>query len=738
MRQLSSFFIENPKLTLVISLFLILFGYQGLTTMNAESFPSVDFATAIIETEYFGATPEDIEVKITKPIEDELRGVSGIKDVRSVSQSGRSRIVIRVDMDNPKVIIKDVMGDIQRAMDRAKDLPTDLQDKPKFTELNSEEFAAMEIAVVGGNDHRQRDLIAYALKEDIEDDKNVKAANLDGYREREFEIRLFSKKLDEYHISVTEVLSKIGSRNVNIPGGEIETQDTQQIVKVDAKIQSAKELADTPIRSTFSGQMIYLRDIAEVVDGQEEARTLTRYMGEPATLISVLKKGGSDTLKLVDQVQPVLARYQEKYKDYKFVVFNNEAEVVSAKLQTLSGNSISGLILVMLVLFFFMPGRLGLMVAISLPVILLSAIGLMPYFDFTLNSISILALIIAMGMLVDNAIVITQEYIRRRELGSPSLEAMTDTVYYMWQPITATALTTVAAFVPMTVTTGIMGRFIFPIPVIVTCALLICLLECFFLLPMRIHLVAKNMSFNKEDRKKHWFDSVAPRFERLISWTVDHRYLTALIITGIIAVSLLMLAVGNKFILFPADQTEVYMARIEMPENTRLEKTYEVTRRIENQIIDILGPELLEHSVSIAGSSATDVLDPRGQYGDNMGIVRIMATDYAKFNVPHTVILDKLRVIKDPEISKLTFEEQLNGPPVGAPVEVTFRSSNGEQLQTMVQAIMKTLSDTKGVFDVRVDDVYGPPEIKVNLDFEKIDRLGLTPSIVGETIRTAL
>ncbi|HLW57401.1 MAG TPA: efflux RND transporter permease subunit, partial [Bacteriovoracaceae bacterium] len=407
MRQLSSFFIENPKLTLVISLFLILFGYQGLTTMNAESFPSVDFATAIIETEYFGATPEDIEVKITKPIEDELRGVSGIKDVRSVSQSGRSRIVIRVDMDNPKVIIKDVMGDIQRAMDRAKDLPTDLQDKPKFTELNSEEFAAMEIAVVGGNDHRQRDLIAYALKEDIEDDKNVKAANLDGYREREFEIRLFSKKLDEYHISVTEVLSKIGSRNVNIPGGEIETQDTQQIVKVDAKIQSAKELADTPIRSTFSGQMIYLRDIAEVVDGQEEARTLTRYMGEPATLISVLKKGGSDTLKLVDQVQPVLARYQEKYKDYKFVVFNNEAEVVSAKLQTLSGNSISGLILVMLVLFFFMPGRLGLMVAISLPVILLSAIGLMPYFDFTLNSISILALIIAMGMLVDNAIVIT-------------------------------------------------------------------------------------------------------------------------------------------------------------------------------------------------------------------------------------------------------------------------------------------------------------------------------------------
>ena len=739
MRNLAKFFIENPKLTFVVSVFLVLFGWQGLTSMNAESFPSVDFATAIVETEYFGATPEDIEVKITKPIEDELRGVSGLKDVRSVSQSGRSKIVIRVDMDNPKVIVKDVMGDIQRAMDRAKNLPTDLREKPKFTELNSEEFAAMEIAVVGGNDKRARDLIAYALKEDIEDDKNVKAVNLEGYREREFEIRLSRKKLDDYHIGVNEVLNKIGGRNVNIPGGEIETTSTQQIVKVDAKVASAKELADTPIRSTFSGQMIFLRDIAEVRDGQEEARTLTRYMGEPATLLSVLKKGGSDTLKLVDQVKPILERYREKHPDFKFVPFTNEARVVTDKLDTLSSNSLSGLVVVIGVLLFFMPGRLGVMVAISLPVILLSAIGLMPYFDLTLNSISILALIIAMGMLVDNAVVVTEEYIRRRELGASSLEAAVDTIENMWVPISATAFTTIAAFLPMMVMTGIMGRFITPIPMIVTAALLFCLLECFLLLPMRVHLIAKNMVFNKtEVVKKHWFDKVQARFEKFIVWTVDHRYITAAGIFGVIITSFLILAIGNKFILFPADQTEVYIARIEMPEDTRLEKTFEVTQRIEKRIIEFLDKDWLDHTVSIAGNSATDVLDPRGKFGDNMGVVRIMASDYAKFNVPYTVVLEKLRAITDPEASVLTFEEQLNGPPVGAPVEVTFRSSNGEQLQAMVVKIMDTLRNTKGVFDVRVDDVFGPPEVKVNLDFEKIDRLGLTPAKVGDTIRTAL
>ena len=172
MKKLTEFFILNAKLTFVLTLFLMIFGILGIKKMNAESYPSVDFATAIIETDYFGATPEDIEIKITKPIEDEIRTVSGLKDVRSISQAGKSKIIVRVDMDNPKVVVKDVMTDLQKAIDRTKDLPSDLREKPKFTEIKSEEFAALEIAVSAKNDERLRDKIADALKEDIEDDKN--------------------------------------------------------------------------------------------------------------------------------------------------------------------------------------------------------------------------------------------------------------------------------------------------------------------------------------------------------------------------------------------------------------------------------------------------------------------------------------------------------------------------------------------------------------------------------------
>lgn len=740
MTNLSKFFIENPKLTIVLSFFIVIFGLTGIKTMNAESYPSVDFATAIIETEYFGATPEDIEVKITKPIEDEIRTVSGLKDVRSISQAGRSKIVVRVDMDNRKVVVKDVMADLQRAIDRTKDLPTDLREKPKFTEIKSEEFAALELAVVGPNVERERDLIADALKEDIEDDKNVKAVVLEGFRDREFEINLDAKKLDQYHIGVDEVLRKIGARNTNIPGGELEDSANQRLVKINAKIKDAQDLGATPIRSSFSGEIIYLKDVATIVDGQVKARTLTRYGGDPATLLTVQKKGGADTLKLVSVIRPILKRYEEKYGEkFKFKIFNDEGVRVGAKIDTLAQNALFGLAVVVGVLLFFMPGRVGIMAAVALPMSLLATLGLMPFFDLTLNSITILALIIAMGMLVDNSVVVSEEYLRRRQMGMNSLDAATSTVENMWIPITATAFTTIAAFLPMLVTTGIMGRFIYAIPVVVTFALLFCLLDSFLLLPMRLHLAAKYLDVGSAEAKKSgWFDKVAEKFEAFMVRVVRHRYVTAAAMFGLIVFSFIMIGVFNKFMLFPPEQTEIYLARIEMPENTKVEKTYEVTQRVEKKIQEVLGEKLLAHSISIAGTSQAMPTDIKGQTGANVGIVKMYATKYAKDNVRYTEVLKLLREITDAETSSLTFEEQVNGPPVGAPVTVTFRSNDGKSLDDLIGKVIGMLKDTKGVFDAEVDDVFGPNEVKVILDYDKLDRLGLTAAQVGNTVRTAL
>lgn len=740
MKKLSTFFIENPKLTIVVTFFLILYGVMGMRKMNAESYPSVDFAVAIIETEYFGATPEDIEVKITKPIEDQIRTVSGLKDVRSTSQEGRSKIVVRVDMDNPKVVVKDVMADLQRAIDRTQDLPNDLRERPKFTEIKSEEFPVIELAVIGSNQNRKRDLVADALKEDLEDISSVKDVRSTGYREREFEISLLRSKLEAYHIGVEEVLRQVSARNTNTPGGELEDHTDRRIVKVDGKIKNAQELENIVIRSNLSNQQVRLKDVAIVTDGEEVARTLTRYNGEEATLLTVTKKGGTDTLKLVSKVMPTLESYRKKYQEgYKFEIYNNEGKKVEAKLNTLSSNALTGLIVVVSVLLLFMPGRIGLMAAFSLPISLMAALGMMPAFGYTLNAITILALIISMGMLVDNSVVISEEYIRRRKMGMGSKEAAVSTVETLWIPISATAFTTIAAFLPMLVTTGIMGRFISPIPIVVTASLIFCLIECFLLLPMRLHVVAGKMDLGSEEEQKvTWFDKFAVRFEKFMDLTIRHRYLTALGVTGIILFSFVMIGVFNKFMLFPPEQTEYYMARLDMPSNTRIEVTYELMKELEEKIHKTVGPEWVKSTVSYAGSQLVRPDDVKGKTSENAGLVRIQATDFAKYNVKNTEFLAKLRTIKMQGVQDLSFEELINGPPVGAPVTVTFRSNNKKGLEVLMEKLLEDMKGVKGVFDVKVDDIFGPDEVQVKLKYDKASQLGLSASTVGLTVRAAL
>ena len=252
MKTISKFFIENYKLSIVLMLGMMIYGIMGLLKMNAESYPNVSFATAIVTTRYDGATAQDIETKITKPIEDEIRTVSGLKDVNSTSQSGLSTIVIRVDMDRPGVDVEDVMSDIQKAVDRTTKLPSDLIDRPNFNEINSEEMPVFQIAVLGSNKDRLRDIISDHLKEEIEDNKLVKGVTLAGYTKRTFQIEVDNDLLNKHHIGMQELISKIQARNVNIPGGNLKQDQTQQLLRLEGKIKDTKELENILIRSNFS------------------------------------------------------------------------------------------------------------------------------------------------------------------------------------------------------------------------------------------------------------------------------------------------------------------------------------------------------------------------------------------------------------------------------------------------------------------------------------------------------
>jgi multidrug efflux pump subunit AcrB len=254
MKSLANFFIINDKFTIVLSLFVAIGGLLGLSHLNSESYPAVNFATAVITTQYSGASSRDVETLITKPIEDEIRSVKGLKDVRSVSKPGTSEIIVRVDMDNEDV--KEVMDEVKKAVDRVTDLPMDLQELPSFLEVKSEEFPALELALVGDNTDRARDLMAEKIQDDLEDNKRVLNVRLVGHRPREFKIYLKQAEMDKHHISIDEVIHKVRSRNQDIPGGKLKTDTFEKLIRLEAKIASKKDIEDILIRSNLGGPKI--------------------------------------------------------------------------------------------------------------------------------------------------------------------------------------------------------------------------------------------------------------------------------------------------------------------------------------------------------------------------------------------------------------------------------------------------------------------------------------------------
>ena len=736
MKSIADFFIRNYKLTLVLMGFMMIVGLQGLKKMNAESWPAVDFATATVTTNYPGASPEDIEALITKPIEDEIRKVTGLKDVKSISRIGQSQIVVRADMDNVNTV--KVMDDIQKAVQRVNKLPADLQQQPEFMEMKSEEFPAIEIAVVGPKDNRYLDAVADLLKEEIEDIPQVKDVRPSGFRNREFTIEIDMQKLKQFNIGVAEVLQKASLRNISGPGGDMEETTLKKLVRVDAKMKTADEVGELVIRSNFQGQIVRLKDVARAIDGAEEPRALASWNGQDAVLLIVNKKSRTDTIKLADQVFEIVKRYQESYKGkVSFNVYNNEANRVRAKLETLNSNAISGLVIVLTALLIFMPGWVGIMASMSLPLAILAILGIMPMMGMNLDSITILALIISMGMLVDNSIVITDNFVQLRQQGMKTHAALVKTIADLWAPITATAFTTIAAFLPMLVTKGIMGKFIMAIPIVVTIALLISLLESFFFLPMRLSFVGSRVKMNSEGGVD-WFAKYRDKFEAFMEWVVNHRYITVGGMFGLIVGAVMLMALGNKFVLFPAEQTEIYMARLQAPIGTPLDETQRRVMALSQKILEVGGKEWVREVVARSGTSVGRPGDPKGGEGANQGLVSIYATEFAKNNIPYTEFLKKLREgIDTTPYGTVVIEEMVNGPPVGAPIDATFRSSNGEKLQEVITQVMAKLNSIKGVSDVKVEDVVDSDEVMVKINYPLADRLGVSVTDISTTVRAA-
>lgn len=735
MKEIITFFVKNYKFSFFVTLLVAVSGIKGLSVLQRESRPPVDFAMSVIKTIYPGSSPEEVQEKVTRKIEDELRTVSGLKDVKSVSQSGLSTINIRIDMDHFNV--KEVQNEIQQALQRVSDLPPEILSEPELTHMKADEIPIVEIVLSGSNDNRQRDVFADNLKKILEDNKGVSEVRLTGFRQREYQVLLDPQKMQDEFVSIKEVVDALKARVQDIPAGFLQSADDRSLVTVRGQIDEAKELENVIIRANFNGRKILVKDVAVVADGAQDPSVLVRLNGQPATLVTVIKKGQSDGITTVNELLKSLEAYKTVLPEgYSLHVFKNEAEEIERRLGIVYSNAWAGLVLVLIVLLIFLPGVLGVSSSLSLPLAVLGSLAMMPVIGANFNNVTMLAIIICLGMLVDNSVVISENYAKHRTDGLSPVDASVKAAHQFWVPILGTALTTIAAFLPMLFTKGIMGEFIKWIPIVVTIALLISLFESYWLLPARLQFTVKKI---KNTSRKDWFEPIKVSFMRLIALCVRRRYVVSLLIVLMLVSSAFITYYGNRFELFPKVGVENYIARFEAKIGTDIYKTDSLIEDLSKQVYDVLGKDIVKDVLAYSGVQRAGLRDPDEKNDVYAGMLNISIFPDKALQLQTESVLAQLREkIPLGKFINLTFEALGNGPPVGTALNVTFRSDDYEKLKEVIAQFKKEVQKIKGVISLKDDEISGGKEYRFDLNHINLARVGLDTQKVGEALRTAL
>lgn len=736
MNSIFKFFVENWKFSFLLTVLTVLIGLLGLGILQRETFPPVNFATVTVQTIFPGASPEEVEDQITRVIEDELRGLAGFKDVRSVSQSGRSTLTIRIDIDREDS--DQIVDEIQRAVSRAATkLPAEVEDAPLVSELKAKEIPVLELAIVGRNDNRERDIIAERLKEELEDVNGIANVRYSGYREREIQVLLDREKLNARATGLSEVVNSLTNRLKNVPAGALESETQSTLVRLIAKTSSVSEIENIVIRSNDTGVLTKVSDIGRVIDSSKKPEILVRVNGKSATLLVVTKKEEVDAISVVDGALAAIEKFKPKLaSDQEIIIYNDEGKRVKDRLKIVQFNAVAGLITVLLILFVFLPGKVGVFSAASLPIAALGTIAMMVYLDANFNIITMIALVICLGNLVDNSVVVSEHYTSLREQGVEGKEAAIEAARQFWIPFTASTITIIAAFIPMLVTQGVLGQFIRWIPIVVTIALVISLIESLTLLPARLQFLNPRVSVDKKDS---WFSRYEVKFGQIVDWTLGFRYKTLFALTGLVISSFFVTALFNRFELFPADGVEYYIARFETAPQTRIQVTDKAAAEVSEKVFQVLGEDIVDSVIARSGIQQVEPGDPQSKNGENVGflLIRIKQDRYIDLNIQDT--LGKLRTIEKPkDLKVLTFESQAGGPPVGRPVTVTLRSSNYNELKTEVNQFLEKLKLVEGVKNVETDEFQTGKEFLFKPNDRSTAFVGLSNEQIGLNLRAAL
>ena len=748
MNKLIAYFAKQKVFPELLTILILVGGLITVFNIRRESFPNVNFDIIVISTLYPGASPNEVEKLINSPLEESLQEIKGIKKMFSVAIESRGEIIIQLDPDQTNS--DEAKEDIQQVIDRFAELPEDAED-PVAIVLESKITPVIELTLSSDKEDVALKKLAKSVELQIEKIAPVAQVDVLGDKKYEYRIEVDLQKLKQFDVSLSEILIALKDRNVTIPGGDYAISESglqkEVVVRTTGEFQNIEDIKNCVLRSNELGRMVQLKDLATVTFRLADPTLIYRADGMDALRLVVKKKEKGDAITLVDELKVLIndLEKQERFKDVKFGYLNDTSFYIRNRLNILSGNLVMGLVLVLLVLSLFLPFRIALMVSMGIPVSFLGTMWVFGIYDYSLNLLSVMGLIIVVGMLVDDAVVITENSVRLMEEGKSPEEAAILGTQQMWKPVFASVLTTVLAFYPMMTMNGIFGKFVKFIPFAVIVALLISLLEAYFILPSHFARYAKPYDPDKMPAFKKYIErkwsAFVNSYVRLLEKVVSPRgrYVTLasffilLILSGVIA------AKSLKFILFPPDGIEVFMIKGEAPKGSSLEQTKKLLFPVEDLVKKLPKDELLNYVMTVGEHrSRDDGADTKR--GTQYGQLIVFLTPENQRNRFANTIIDDLKQKSESlqnENMKITFDRVIPGPPVGKPISIGVRGEDIDEIQDALKEVSKVVAEFPGVKDLTTNLAFGKNEKLLVVNDREASLAGLSANTIGTSVRAA-
>ncbi|MFQ5432097.1 MAG: efflux RND transporter permease subunit [Nitrospinota bacterium] len=724
---------RNPVFSNLLLLVMLIGGIITYRSMTREVFPEVPLDMILIRTVYTNAPPEEVEKQITIPIENSIENIENVESV--ASQSYESVSIVEVKVRQGTQDLQKMVNDIKTEIEQIENYPDDAEE-PRVIEVKSQ-IPVIGVSVSGDIPEVARRKVTEELKNRLMRIDGVASLQISGLRDIEIWVEADPLRLNALGISVNQIANAIGDANVSLPAGNIEGVRQEFPLRTPEKLKRPGDVKRVIIKRGAAGRSIRVEDVAQVTETFEEEESFGRVDGENAMTLIVMKSQSGNTIEITNEARRIIAGMQKELPEkVTLKAYQDSSRYIRQRLKTLYKSGAIGLVLVCLVLFAFLNWRMALWTALGIPASFLGAFLLMDQFGITINMMSLFSMILVLGMVVDDAIIVSENVYRYLLMGYPSGRAAVMGTMEVVMPVTAAITTTVAAFLPMLMMTGIMGKFISTIPIVVSITLFMSMIEAFFILPS--HLADFSASSKKPlEKESTWFKKVRRIYRKIIKTMLRHRYISLAGAILLVLGTLFYAYTRMNFVMFKPKDLVGFLVKLEMPVGTRLEETGNVLRQVE-KIASSLPKEDVEAAVSMIGTTL-DYSTGRVTFGSHVAQTLFESTEFdtrGRRN-GYTVadeVRQKLKTVTGAR--SLEVKELGGGPPVGAALEARISGDDYGTLTELTRLLKEYLKSISGVVDVKDNYTQGKTEIHLKPDTQKLSLMNLNEARIATAVRS--